>query len=167
MKLIFIYGPPASGKLTVAERLAELTGYLVFHNHVTRDPVQRIYPGELAANYELVDLLRETVLSYCARHGNSVIFTFVYDGPQDDVVRKRVDAVTANGGQVLLVELYAPHDVLLQRVSDVSRTKHNKLTDRDILASLLQQNPYPSRAAASSSASTLGTPAMTPASIRG
>lgn len=145
MKLIFIYGPPASGKLTVAEKLAELTGYPVFHNHVTRDLVQRIYPGELAANYELVDLLREAVLSYCARHGTDVIFTFVYDGPQDDdVVQKRMDAVTANGGHVLLVELHAPHDVLLQRVSDVSRTKHNKLTDRDALASLLQQIPYPS-----------------------
>ena len=49
MQLIFIYGLPASGKLTVAEELAELTGYPVFHYHVTRDLVQRIYPGELAA----------------------------------------------------------------------------------------------------------------------
>ena len=55
-----------------------------------------------------------------------------------------MDAVTANGGQVLLVELYAPQDVLLQRVSDLSRTEHNKLTDRDALASLLQHIPYPS-----------------------
>ena len=145
MNLIFIYGPPASGKLTVAEALAELIGYPVFHNHVTRDLVQGIYPGELAANYELVDALREAVLSYCARRGTSVIFTFVYDGPQDDeVVRKRLDAVMANGGDVLLVELNAPHDVLLQRVSNVSRTTHDKLRDRDTLASLLQRNPYPS-----------------------
>ncbi|MGE2714407.1 AAA family ATPase [Mycolicibacterium litorale] len=145
MKLIFIYGPPASGKLTVAEALAELTGFPVFHNHVTRDLVQGLYPGELAANYQLVDELREAVLGYCARRGTSVIFTFVYDGPQDDdVVRKRLDAVMANGGEVLLVELHAPHDVLLQRVSEVSRAKHNKLTDRDILASLLQRVPYPS-----------------------
>jgi predicted kinase len=145
MKLIFIYGPPASGKLTVAGKLAELTGYPVFHNHMTRDLVQGIYPGELAANYELVDVLREAVLSYCARRGTSVIFTFVYDGPQDDnVVRKRLDAVLANGGAILLVELHAPHDVLLQRVSDASRTKHDKLRNRDTLASLLQRIPYPS-----------------------
>lgn len=145
MNLVFIYGPPASGKLTVAEALAELIGYPVFHNHVTRDLVRGIYPGELTANYELVDSLREAVLSYCARRGTSVIFTFVYDGPQDDeVVRKRLDAVTANGGDVLLVKLHAPHDVLLQRVSNVSRTKHDKLRDRDTLASLLQRNPYPS-----------------------
>lgn len=145
MNLIFIYGPPASGKLTVAEKLAELTGYRVFHNHVTRDLVQGIYPGELAANYELVDSLREAVLSYCARRGTSVIFTFVYDGPQDDdVVRKRLHAVMANGGEVLLVELHAPHNVLLQRVSNISRTAHNKLRDRETLASLLQRNLYPS-----------------------
>jgi chloramphenicol 3-O-phosphotransferase len=145
MKLVFIYGPPASGKLTVAEELAKLTGYPVFHNHLTRDLVQGIYPGNLVGNYELVDTLREAVLTYSARHGTSIIFTFVYDGPADDtVVRKRIETVTANGGDVLLVELYAPHDVLLTRVSDASRMKHKKLTDRETLASLLERIPYPS-----------------------
>jgi replication-associated recombination protein RarA len=31
--LVFIYGPPAAGKLTVAEALAMRTGHKVFHNH--------------------------------------------------------------------------------------------------------------------------------------
>lgn len=145
MKLVFIYGPPASGKLTVAEELAKITGYPVFRNHQTRDLVQGIYPGDLMGNYELVNTLREAVLTYCARHGTSIIFTFVYDGPADDsVVSNRIEAVTAHGGDVLLVELYAPHDVLLTRVSDVSRMNHKKLTDRDTLASLLERVPYPS-----------------------
>jgi tRNA uridine 5-carbamoylmethylation protein Kti12 len=32
MKLIFLYGPPAVGKLTVAQELVTLTGYKLFHN---------------------------------------------------------------------------------------------------------------------------------------
>ena len=29
--LIYLYGPPAAGKLTVAERLSALTGWAIFH----------------------------------------------------------------------------------------------------------------------------------------
>lgn len=36
MRLIFIYGLPATGKLTVAQELAKRTGYKLFHNHLKR-----------------------------------------------------------------------------------------------------------------------------------
>ena len=42
MRLVFLYGPPAVGKLTVAKALARLTGYKVFHNHLTIDLVASI-----------------------------------------------------------------------------------------------------------------------------
>jgi len=42
MKLVFIYGPPASGKLTVARELATLTGYRLFHNHLIVDAVAAV-----------------------------------------------------------------------------------------------------------------------------
>jgi RNase adaptor protein for sRNA GlmZ degradation len=50
--------------------------------------------------------------------------------------------VTDNGGSVLFVELTAPRDVLLQRVTDESRKQHQKVVDREILTSLLQKNEY-------------------------
>src|SRR5271156_4120318 len=37
MRLIFIYGMPAAGKLTVARELAAITGLRLFHNHLTVD----------------------------------------------------------------------------------------------------------------------------------
>src|SRR5207249_6103945 len=43
MRLVFIYGPPASGKLTVATELAKLTGFKLFHNHVSIQFVQSIF----------------------------------------------------------------------------------------------------------------------------
>lgn len=35
MKLLFHYGPPAVGILTVAREVAALTGYRLFHDHLT------------------------------------------------------------------------------------------------------------------------------------
>lgn len=81
MKLIFIYGPPAVGKLTIAEKLSELTGIPVFHNHLSRDLVKDIYGDELVQNYALVDTIRSDVMEYCARHNTDLIFTYVYGGP--------------------------------------------------------------------------------------
>ena len=42
MKLIIIYGPPAAGKLTVANAIAERTGIKVFHNHLSIDCVKPV-----------------------------------------------------------------------------------------------------------------------------
>ena len=43
MRLIFVYGMPASGKLTVARELAELTGYKLFHNHLVVDLLLSVF----------------------------------------------------------------------------------------------------------------------------
>ena len=37
MKLIIIHGPPAVGKLAVANEIASSTGFKVFHNHLSID----------------------------------------------------------------------------------------------------------------------------------
>ena len=44
MKLIFLYGPAASGKLTIARELATLTGFALFHNHLVVDAVAAVFP---------------------------------------------------------------------------------------------------------------------------
>ena len=84
MKLIFIYGPPAVGKLTIAEKLSESTKIPVFHNHHSRDLVKDIYGDKLLQHYALVDKIRFDVMEYCAQNNTNLIFTYVYGGPQDD-----------------------------------------------------------------------------------
>ncbi len=34
MQLVYLYGPPGVGKLTVARELVALTGFKLFHNHL-------------------------------------------------------------------------------------------------------------------------------------
>lgn len=145
MNLIFIYGPPASGKLTVATELANLTSYKLFHNHLTRDMVQDLYPNSLSDHYDLVGMLRSTVFDYCSRHDTNLIFTFVYDGPEDnDIVTNLVQSVTRNSGKVLFVELTAPNATLLERVENDTRKEHGKLVDSTVLNSLLLSVQYSS-----------------------
>ena len=43
MNLIFIYGPPAVGKLTTAIKLSEKLNYKIFHNHLVIDLVKSVY----------------------------------------------------------------------------------------------------------------------------
>lgn len=52
MKLIFIYGAPATGKLTVGRELAAQTGYKLHHNHMAVDL------GLALFNYDNPEFLR-------------------------------------------------------------------------------------------------------------
>lgn len=140
-----MYGPPASGKLTVATELSKLIGYPLFHNHLTRDLVKAIYHDDLESHYELVYTLRHNVLEYCSQQHTNLIFTFVYDGPEDDkTVRGLVRSVTENGGIVRFVELTATNSALLDRVDRASRKLHQKLVDKAILKGLLDTKSYAS-----------------------
>ncbi len=139
MKLIFIYGPPAAGKLTVAETLSELTGVPVFHNHHSRDLVKDIYGDDLMQHYALVDKIRYDVMEYCAQNNTDLIFTYVYGGPQDDAkVKGFTKTIESNGGQVLFVELTADAGDLIDRVDNDSRKRFKKLLDKKIMTELTE-----------------------------
>ncbi len=43
MDLVYLYGPPAVGKLTIATELARRTGFKVFHNHLSIDCVKPVF----------------------------------------------------------------------------------------------------------------------------
>lgn len=141
--MIFIYGPPASGKLTVAEQLSKLTGISLFHNHLTRDLVEDIYGDDLEVNYSLVEKLRNEVFAYCSKKETDLIFTYVYGGPEDEKeepIKGYIRSVEKHGGEVLFVELTANHDELLRRVNNESRTKHKKLLDPNVLSTFLESH---------------------------
>lgn len=140
-----IYGPSASGKLTIANGLTKLIVYKVFRNHISRDMVQDIYQDKLTENYELINELRSTIIRYCAKNGTNLIFTYVYDGPQDnEPVERYIKDVTDNNKNVLFVELTATHNDLIKRIDNESRQNFKKLISKDVLKELLQTLPYTS-----------------------
>ncbi len=91
MTLVIIFGPPAVGKMAVGMELARLTGFKLFHNHMTVDAVMPVFPFESASYTKLVQEFRERVFEEFAAHGErGLIFTFVWvlddeaDRPEDD-----------------------------------------------------------------------------------
>lgn len=149
MNLVIIYGPPASGKLTIATKLAKLTGYSLFHSHLTRDLVYDLYPDDFKndnkRHYDLVSRLRCEIFKYCSEKETNLIFTYVYEAPEkDEILKELIDSIDKNKDKVLFVELVAPHEVLLDRVANESRKKYRKLVDKELYSTFLKTKNYAS-----------------------
>ena len=67
MRLVFIYGPPAVGKLTVAGELGRLTGLVVFDNHLSIDCARPVFGIDMSKAGPLVKQIRHLVISEAAR----------------------------------------------------------------------------------------------------
>lgn len=140
MNLIFIYGPPAAGKLTVAKELADQTGYKVFHNHLSIDAVAPIFDFGTKSFWTLVDLIRLETIAEAARSGQNLIYTFCYAKDKDDAhVEKIVRVVTENGGRVCFVLLTCRAAELERRVVIEERQKHGKVNNVGLLREILEK----------------------------
>ena len=154
MRLVFIYGPPASGKLTVAGELARLTGFKLFHNHVSIQFVTSLFEfGTKPAN-RLIDRYRREMLEEAAREGVDTIFTFVYGRPVDDeFVRDIVRRVKRFEGRVFFVRLYCDRKELGRRIARPERRALGKLTEKRILDDLYRVHDLESEVPGQSSLS--------------
>lgn len=140
MKLVFIYGPPAVGKLSVATELAKLTGFKLYHNHVSVEFVKSIFQFGTPTFWRLVDKFRREMLEEAAKEGIDVIFTFVYGrGVDDEFVRDVRRRVESHDGKVCFVRLYCDRDELLRRVGAGSRKKFGKLTTKSGLIRMFRK----------------------------
>lgn len=137
MNLIFIYGPPAVGKLTVANELEKLTGYKNFHGHRSLDAVHDIFEFGNKSAVEIVKKFRESVLEGAAVEGlPGLIFTYVYHAG-DPWIQHMVERIEHHGGRICFVQLTAPEEILIQRLTFPSRMKNSKLKDPDVFRKLL------------------------------
>jgi hypothetical protein len=127
---IFIYGPPAAGKLTVARCLGAGYGLKVLDNTVTIEVALRLFDFASKPFVELVERLRLDLTAAAARAGVDVVSTFVYGHPVDrGYVDRLVGTVEAEGGAVTFVQLLPPPAVLEERVGQPSRATMAKLRD--------------------------------------
>ena len=121
MKLIFLYGAPGTGKLTVARELAALTGFRLFHNHLTVDLAKSVFDFGTPDYLEYVRYLRADALARAATKNVDLIFTFWYSIDSAVSVRRYQEAIEQNGGEVAFVKLFCPPSILEQRVLSAER----------------------------------------------
>jgi chloramphenicol 3-O-phosphotransferase len=137
MKLIFIHGPAAAGKLTIARALAEHTGFALFHNHLIVDAVLALFPF---GHPEFVRLRQQfwlDAMEAAARAGRSLVFTFAPEPsvPEDfvDLLRARIER---HGGAIHFVALTLPPEEQERRIANADRAQFRKLTSLDVLRAL-------------------------------
>ncbi len=138
MKLVFIYGPPASGKLTVARELAALTGYKLFHNHLVVDTLGAVFEFGSAPFVELRERIWIDVMTAASAAGiDGLIFTFAPERTvRDGFVDALRCAVAEAGGELVFVRLECGDTEIERRLDDPSRRGGAKLRSIDVYREL-------------------------------
>ncbi len=135
MKLVFILGDAAVGKMTVGQELMKITDLRLFHNHMTIEPVIEIfgrYDGKTIS--EMRDVIFR---NFAASENDGMIFTMMMDFsmPSEweylDHIRKFFEPY---GTEFYYVELIAPQEIRLKRNITENRLR-NKPSKRDLESS--------------------------------
>ncbi|MGN1020459.1 MAG: AAA family ATPase [Aristaeellaceae bacterium] len=145
MKLVFIFGSGAVGKMTVGQELMKLTGLRLFHNHMAIEPVLAVFGG---FNPRAVERIREAIFEEFAASGQKgMIFTFMFAFDQQadwDYVAHVQEIFRPYGTEFFYVELIAPQEVRLARSATENRLAH-KASKQDVDAArsrLVQEDAH-------------------------
>ena len=132
LKLVFLIGDAAVGKMTVGQELMKITDLRLFHNHMTIEPAIEIF-GYFHNNS--IYRMREVIFEeYAASNNYGLIFTYMwaFDQKSDwDYVEHVTNIFRKNGSDVYYVELVAPQEIRLQRNITENRLK-NKASKQDV-----------------------------------
>jgi len=132
-QVIFLFGRPGVGKLTVGELLSIDTGYRLLHNHAVVDLVLSLFSFGSPPFVALREKLWLDSVDACISAKQSgLIMTFAPESTVTDefipMLRKRV---TARRGAVRFIELRCDDAQLETRLTAESRGRFGKLRDVD------------------------------------
>jgi hypothetical protein len=139
VKLIFLHGVAASGKLTTGRELESQIGYPVFHNHLVVDLLTTVFSFGTRPFVDLRERFWLAVIEEAAREGRSLIFTFSPEATVPSGFPARVVAVVQrHGGEVCFVRLSVSRAEQERRVADPARREFHKISDVGALRRLQQ-----------------------------
>ena len=132
MKLLFLFGDAAVGKMTVGQELCKITDLRLFHNHMTIEPVIDIF-GYFSG--ETIGKLRKVIFEdFAASDNYGMIFTFMwaFDEPSDQKTGKEIRKIfEPYGTEFYYAELVAPLEIRLERNKTPNRLE-NKPSKRNL-----------------------------------
>ncbi len=137
MKLLFLYGPPGVGKLTVAKHLSDRMGLRLFHNHLVVDLLTSVFEFGSEPFVSLREQIWLSMFAEAARSGAALVFTFAPERTvTEGFVSATIETVKSHGGETLFVELTCSREELDRRVEEPSRLAHGKLSSRQMMREL-------------------------------
>jgi tRNA uridine 5-carbamoylmethylation protein Kti12 len=145
VRVVYLYGPPGVGKLTVARELVALTGFRLLHNHLTVNLVSTLFPYGTADFTRLLRQSRLMMMEEAARANIDLVVTNVNTGSADQraFIQSLTEVVAAGGGTTAFVQLACQRDVWLTRIASESRLVENKPTDPDLILRIFEnKDPF-------------------------
>jgi hypothetical protein len=130
MKLVFIYGLPATGKLTVAKELANITCYKLFHNHLVVDLLLSVFDFGSPPFIQLREDIWLSVFDQaCRAQLPGLIFTFASEPTvRPTFIPEALRIVATAQGEINFIKLVCPLAELKRRIDSPSRLRYQKLT---------------------------------------
>ena len=128
--VVFIHGPAASGKLTIAKELSALTGLHLFHNHLTVDLLLALFPFGHPAFVRLREEIWTNTVREAVSAGVSLIFTFAPERTVTlDFPKVFAKTVCSAGGQIAFAEVRCPEAEIERRMTERRDAVIKALTD--------------------------------------
>ena len=132
MKIVFLFGNAAVGKMTVGQELMKITELRLYHNHHIIEPVLEIF-GEF--NEEVMHRMREAICEEFAASGKyGLIMTGMVSmgSPNwEETITPYLEIFGKHNAEIYYVELVASQEIRLQRNATENRLQH-KASKRDI-----------------------------------
>lgn len=137
MKFIFLHGPAASGKLTIARKLAGLTGFALFHNHLIVDAVAAVFPFGSEQFVKLREQFWLAMFREAAAAGRSLIFTFAPESSVRPGFPLEAQGIfEAAGGETVFIRLTVAPEEQERRIGNPGRAEFGKLRSLELLREL-------------------------------
>ena len=144
MQLVFICGPAASGKLTIARELGRVTNFPVFHNHLVVDMLLALFNFGSPAFVELRESIWLQVMGRAAEEEiPGLIFTFTPEKTvRPDFIGRVADMIEAARNELLLVRLTCAEEELERRLENESRAEFGKLRSLGLYRQLRDEGAF-------------------------
>jgi hypothetical protein len=116
--LLFVFGPPAVGKMTVGRTIADAGDFRLFHNHHVIEPLLDVFDYGTPPFHRLLGEFRRRVLEEAAESGTDLVFTFVWAlelTEEVEIVERYLAPFERAGARIAFVELYADLETRLER----------------------------------------------------
>ena len=130
-QIIFLYGRPGVGKLTVGEHLTAETGFSLLHNHAVVDLTTSLFPFGTPAFVSLREHLWHTCVQAALNSRMAgVIMTFAPEETvTDNFIPSLQKRVATGGGTIHFIELQCSNTELEKRIQSEPRERFGKLRD--------------------------------------
>jgi len=143
MEVIIIYGPPASGKMTITKELCKITTAKYFPHNLVFDIINPIF-GVNTKDDDLWDLyedLKIDIIKTAKKKNLSLILTEIYNNPlSNERFEEFIDELKKAKVEYKFVKVGCSKEELLKRVEKADRKNTKKLNSAKEYQRIMQES---------------------------